>query len=256
MQKINIPENLREFLTILQKEFVNILAENLVGIYIYGSLSHGDFREKDSDVDIFVITKHALNDQEKIIIEKLFENQQLQQNSWLKRLEMDIFPQTEFTPQVKNLLNTVRWAGQKWNMSARITGASLDLKNLQDCGITLQGIDPKQLIPNIEQTLLLAAVQDRFQEVKQEFNVWGEKDLWNQMYFTLQFCRLAYNYAHAGAYISKQAAGLWGKEHLPAEFKALITLALTALKDYSGPINKELKQGLPKLIKYLNNKYK
>jgi len=47
--------------------FKNILlekCENIIGIYLFGSLAYGGFNEKTSDIDLIVITKTLLNNVE------------------------------------------------------------------------------------------------------------------------------------------------------------------------------------------------
>ncbi len=40
----------------ISKELQNYLEDNLVGIYIFGSLAWGDFNYKSSDIDFVVVT--------------------------------------------------------------------------------------------------------------------------------------------------------------------------------------------------------
>ena len=47
----NIPKDLRELLQEIAASFSSILRDNLVGVYLWGSLTHEAFDEQCSDVD-------------------------------------------------------------------------------------------------------------------------------------------------------------------------------------------------------------
>ena len=56
-------------LEIIKNEYIKILKENLIGIYIHGSLAFKCFNWEKSDIDFLVIIKNEikLNEKEKLI---------------------------------------------------------------------------------------------------------------------------------------------------------------------------------------------
>lgn len=48
-------------LTIICKEYQEILKDNLIGIYIHGSIAFGCFNQDTSDIDFIVVVKKSLN---------------------------------------------------------------------------------------------------------------------------------------------------------------------------------------------------
>ena len=72
---------LREVLDIFGAEISAELAENLVGIYLVGSLATGDF-DLDSDVDFLVVTNTELTE----------TNQKRLQDVQIRVHEMDCYP--------------------------------------------------------------------------------------------------------------------------------------------------------------------
>ena len=60
----NIPDDLSELLQVMATDFPAILSGNLVGIYLWGSLTYETFDETYSDVDCIGVTRRDLDDRE------------------------------------------------------------------------------------------------------------------------------------------------------------------------------------------------
>lgn len=60
----NIPPDLSELLQVMATDFPAILSGNLVGIYLWGSLTYEAFDETCSDVDCIGVTRRGLDDRE------------------------------------------------------------------------------------------------------------------------------------------------------------------------------------------------
>ena len=56
----NTPDDLSELLQVMAKDFPAILSGNLVGIYLWGSLTYEAFDETCSDVDCIGVTRREL----------------------------------------------------------------------------------------------------------------------------------------------------------------------------------------------------
>jgi predicted nucleotidyltransferase len=52
--------SITNFVYQLQKETTHILNGNVIGFYLHGSLAMGGFNQAKSDIDVLVVTKHAL----------------------------------------------------------------------------------------------------------------------------------------------------------------------------------------------------
>jgi predicted nucleotidyltransferase len=55
-----IPKEIPELLKVLLLSIQEVLSDNLVGVYLRGSLATGDFDPRTSDVDFLVVTEHGL----------------------------------------------------------------------------------------------------------------------------------------------------------------------------------------------------
>ena len=80
-------------------EFINIFKEkileninSIIGIYIFGSLAYGGFDEKSSDIDLQVITKASLNEEEMENIKNIHKEIIEINKIWGNRLEVSYTP--------------------------------------------------------------------------------------------------------------------------------------------------------------------
>ena len=59
-QLAQLPEDVRALLALLLTSIQRVLGDQLVGLYLYGSLSSGDFDPASSDVDFLAVTHGAI----------------------------------------------------------------------------------------------------------------------------------------------------------------------------------------------------
>ena len=79
---------LNDFSTNLLK----ILKEKIVGIYLTGSLSYGDFILERSDIDLIVVVKAKLGINEIELIRNLHKDIEVKYSSWKERIECSYTP--------------------------------------------------------------------------------------------------------------------------------------------------------------------
>src|SRR5438067_11747299 len=82
-----VPSQVTALLSELTARLPLILGKNLVGIYLYGSLTQRAFNPKRSDVDCIVVTERDLSDAQ---FRKLFAwlARAEESNPWVTRLQM------------------------------------------------------------------------------------------------------------------------------------------------------------------------
>lgn len=61
----HISQEIEKIFTYLKDDFLQILQNNLIGIYIHGSIALNDFRKATSDIDMLVVTNDCPSDIEK-----------------------------------------------------------------------------------------------------------------------------------------------------------------------------------------------
>ena len=93
--KLSIPSDLYDLLDTISTDFPTILRNNLVGIYLWGSLTYDAFDETCSDVDFVCVTREDLDDKQFHELERWFEKQQ-NRNHWVRRIDMRFVIDREF----------------------------------------------------------------------------------------------------------------------------------------------------------------
>lgn len=83
---------INEVLLTVSHGLQNILAQNLVGLYLFGSLSYGAFNPDSSDIDLVAILKKPLNQQELQQARQLHEAIQRKYPKWKDRIECSYTP--------------------------------------------------------------------------------------------------------------------------------------------------------------------
>jgi len=240
----NIHIDLKSFLMYFIAEISELFKDSIVGIYLYGSLSYGNFESGRSDVDIIVYTKALLSTEEIKTLETWIN--QNKDKKWFSSLEVDFIK----SDVVKNTINTIRISGGKLNTKAKMYGASIDLQNVRDSGICLYGENPKNIIPSISDKLIRNALRDKLSELKLTSEERSKSDLWNQMFLVIQLCRVIYSLKNNFAPISKRNAALWCIDNLPNKLAPMASIALSKIDNFYGPVNEEIAINCYKLIEY------
>jgi len=211
-----------------------ILGYNLTGIYLHGSAVMGCFNPEKSDLDLIVVVKDEIPEDEKrrfmdIVVE-------LNKQAPAKGLELSIVREEVCNPFVYPTPFELHFsvAHLNWYQS-----------NPQDYIEKMKGTDRDlaahfTIIYHRGQVLYGKEISEVFAPVPKEDyldSIWGdienapEEIAENPMYLTLNLCRVL-AYKKEGLIVSKQEGGEWGLKNVdgPA-FRALIE---AALKEYQS----------------------
>lgn len=249
VDNMNLPDDLNKFLTLLRKKVVCLLGDKIVGIYIYGSISYGDFEESRSDVDVMVFLKSKLSGVDIKALKKTYASPKIKNSKWIEKLEMDYVFVGDMDP-MRNTVNTVVFRGCKLIKSS-IEGLSMDLKNILECGIILYGPKPSVFIPEIREELLNGALLDKFIHLKENAPKWSGLDFWNQMYIMIQLCRIIYSIKNGDNIISKKKATEWCRENVPMKYRSIVETSLGGIDNWERPIDREIGEKLFEFMSYV-----
>jgi predicted nucleotidyltransferase len=230
-----IPEHpypeLREVLTIFVDEIAAELGENLVGIYLVGSIASGDF-DADSDIDFLIVTSSELTE----------ANIKPLQGIQTKINDMDCYPAKHLEGSYISIADLNDWStvGQKKlfyfdNGSTTYEQSTHDNQwhvrwILRERGITLVGPNPETILKPIPINELLNEIKRTMLEIKQLFE--DEIDLplsffnsrFGQSFVVLTYCRMLHT-LHTGTIQSKKAGAKWAKEFVEPKWSELINQA-------------------------------
>ncbi|MBR3874418.1 MAG: DUF4111 domain-containing protein [Clostridia bacterium] len=218
--------------------YKEILGDNLIGIYVHGSIAFGCFDPQRSDIDFLVVVQDApSHEQKKQMIHLLLE---LDAYCPPKGLEMSVVLERfcrQFvhpTPFELHFSNAHKRRAQR---------------DLDGYCTNMNGVDPDlaahfTVTRAVGQVLCGKRIEDVFAPVPREAYLCSlrsdvenaAEDIHNDpVYIILNLCRIA-AFIHEGVVLSKKDGGLWGINHLPEECH---TLLHSALDDYLNKKNYE-----------------
>ncbi|HET9908717.1 MAG TPA: aminoglycoside adenylyltransferase domain-containing protein [Anaerolineales bacterium] len=232
---IKIPDQpypeLRNVLSVFVDEIAAELGDDLVGIYLVGSIASGDF-DADSDVDFLVVTNREITE---VDMKRLQEIQ-------VKIHAMDCYPAKHLEGSYISIadLNDSSIVGKKKlyyfdNGSTTYEESTHDNQwhvrwILRERGITLIGQKPETILQAIPQTELLNEIKSAMLQVRRLFEAEIDRPLsffnskFGQSFVVLTYCRMLHT-LHTGTVQSKKAAATWAKEIVNPRWVNLIDRA-------------------------------
>ena len=222
---------LRDVLHVFVDEIAAELGENLVGIYLVGSIASGDF-DADSDVDFLVVTNRELTETDMKRLQAI----------QVKVHAMDSYPAKHLEGSHISIadLNDSSIVGHK-NLYYFDNGSTTYEESthdnqwhvrwiLKERGITLIGQKPETILHVIPQNELLNEIKTAMRQVKGLFEVEINRPLsffnsrFGQSFTVLTYCRMLHT-LHTGTVQSKQAGAKWAKEFIDPRWVNLIDRA-------------------------------
>ena len=190
------------------------LNNNLIGVYLYGSLTWGDFNEHISDIDILVATEKFIHQDEFQHLHKMHESLIKQYKNWHDRIEIAyVAKETLKTFRDRKSNIAVISPGEAFNIKQAGTDWLINYYLIQENSITLFGPEPTSMITPISQSEFISNVKEQ----ALEWRHWVEHtkgSIGYQFYAVLTICRAMYAIQH-GVQGSKIVAGNWAKNKYP-----------------------------------------
>lgn len=224
------PDDVRAQAQGVVRAIQGILADNLVGIYLHGSLAFGCFNSARSDLDLLVVTAAAMSvDSKRAIVEKLLASSGQPcpvEISFLSRDDLhpwrypppfDLHFSEDWRVRYERALEDGTW--RQWNAARQVDldlGAHVAVTMSR--GICLVGGAISVVFPSEAIHAYRAAIMSDCAD-------WPSHIGANPEYYILNACRIA-AYLADGAIRSKAEGGMWGLAHLPLEWHSLIGAAL------------------------------
>ncbi len=226
----------------LETELHSLLDENLLGIYLHGSLAQGGFQPARSDIDIIVVSEQDIEPaKQRLIVEMLlrlskapipldiyfmnksaiFPFQQL--------LPYDLHYNERLREHYQALLRREDWQN---DINQHDPQLSIYLAVLHAHGIVLAGKPIDETLPVVPEQILRESLITATLLARDE----RMRDL---VSFVLNACRTL-AYLREGTLISKDEGGVWGEAHLSEQYYTLIhqSLALYRADRLSRPVGR------------------
>lgn len=213
----------------------SIFGQNLLGVYLHGSLAMGCFNPKKSDIDLMLVVEEEPSDEEKLA----FMQQVILMNEEApaKGLELSIITRRAVKPFAYPTPFVLHFSPMHLGWFQRdphgyvqhMKGEDADLAAhctiLRKHGLVLHGAPIAEIFGEVPKAAYLDSI-------RQDVAGAAEDILADPMYITLNLCRVV-AYAQEELVLSKQEGGAWGLEHLP---KAHHPLIRHALECYAGDL--------------------
>lgn len=249
-----IPQDLQDFLAKIKQTLPKILNKNLVGIYIYGSLSYGSWGVNRSDVDLAVLTENDLSKTDLTKLKKWYQDYKLVASRWHYRSEIIFISQKKLKNITKPNLQASKIVGSKLKIKAILYGFPLELRNLREDGINLLGPSAKKVFPKVSKDLLKKSIIANFKDLNKTSFAWVKIDIWNQQYVVSQYCRMLSALENDYQVISKKDAVKWALRNTPEKYSKMLKLTLENMEDFTGPKQTIITKNLPSFVKYIESK--
>jgi hypothetical protein len=213
-------------------------------MYLYGSLSSGDFNHDTSDIDFLIVTKELLSEGTISELEAMHHRIWQSGVKWASKLEGAYIPQNEIPrysqthsrcPVVNEGKFYIGGFGSDWILQRHV---------IREMGVVIEGPDPKTLIDPVTPDDIRRAVRDALQEwwfPMLEDSSWLKEQGGNFHGFAvITMCRALHALKH-GTIVSKPVAIRWAKENLTPRWKPLIEKAVASQNgSHSGFLSETL----------------
>jgi Domain of unknown function (DUF4111) len=247
----NAPRDLSDLLAALATDFPAILRENLVGIYVWGSLSYDAFDERCSDVDCVVVTARDLDDHEFCELDEWCQKKR-EQNRWVKRFDMRFVVDHEFLDKASRCCGFYHYTGKLVRHGS--DGNPIIWMNVAQSGVTLWGKDAKLIAPQVSSQCLNDALLLELDYLTENLsaNTGDRSDqafIYNA-YAVLTACRILYSAYHRTLASKDQACG-WAMETLPPMWRSVVYAARENRLKNSGSTTPELEHDATLFITFV-----
>ena len=223
--------DVNEVLHLLLSNVKEILKDQFVGMYLYGSLSSGDFNPETSDIDFLFVTSDVLLEE---MISKLGA---MHRETWatsLKRageLEGAYVPQGLIRrhnangpacPTVNEGQFYVAPLGSDWIIQRHV---------VREYGVVIEGPAPKSLIDFVTPAeihgAVLAILQEWWFPMLEDPSWLRDHESGYHAFAVITMCRVLHALEH-GTIVSKPKAVQWARARLPDRWTPLIDKAVAA----------------------------
>ncbi len=215
--------DINRLLDSLHFQMRQILPKKLVGLYLYGSLTMGDFDLESSDIDLLAALSSDVDETEFDDLREMHRDFAQVHKDWDDRVEVAYLSVTALkTFKAQSSKIAIISPGEPFHLKEAGKDWLMNWYLVRERGVALFGPSPKAIIEPITQ-------EEFVQAVRKYATAWGEwlnhtQERKSQAYAILTMCRALYVHKN-GKQVSKRQAALWAQKELP-EWSGLIQRAL------------------------------
>ena len=205
-----------------------ILGEGFVGLYLFGSLTTGDFDDA-SDVDFVVVTREDVRGEALAALAAFHARLAQRDSPWATQLEGNYIPAAALRRPDPNRMvhpHLDRGVGETLHPES-LEGRLAERHSLREHGLVIAGPPPHTFMDPLPAAELQAAVRAdlRAWHAPMLADPWRLESRGYQSYTVLTLCRMLYT-LRTGQVTSKPAAARWAQAELGERWAPLIERAL------------------------------
>jgi hypothetical protein len=223
---MNLPQDVTVMLDALLPGVQDALSDNLVGVYLRGSLALGDFIPATSDIDALVVTERPVGEAEFAALADLHARLAASSHAYANRLEIAYVDRAAWRRYRPGLRHPSLGQGETLAWAEHRDNWILERWTVRECGVTLLGPEPHTLTGSIATGELRAAVRNRLRD----WADWAEQaddPEWllprraHKAYVVETMCR-ALAALTSGQLLSKPRAVAWALAALPEPWRSTV----------------------------------
>jgi predicted nucleotidyltransferase len=223
-----------DVLNLLLTNVKEILKDQFVGMYLYGSLSTGDFNPETSDIDFLIITTSTLSDKSITELESIHRQIWKSGLKWAAKLEGSYIPKKDIRRHNPYSAPCPTVNEGKFYLDKRGSDWIIQRHVIREQGIVLAGPDPKTLIAPVSPAEIRRSVVGVLHEwwfpMLEDPSWLKEHGAEYHAFAILTMCRALFTLNH-GTIVSKPSAARWAQAALGERWSQIIERALAARHD-------------------------
>ncbi len=231
--------DVNEVLNLLLRNAKEILSDQFVGMYLYGSLSSGDFNPETSDIDFLFVTKDNLPER---MIAQLEEMHRQTWTGGLKRagkLEGSYVPQDLIRKHDPNGVPCPTINEGKFYVDQRGSDWIIQRHVIREQGVIVEGPDPKTLIdyvsPDDIRNAVMGTLYEWWYPMLNDPTWLQDHESGDRAFGVITMCRVLHALEN-GTIVSKPKAIQWTRSKLDEPWKSLIDKAVAASSHEGGDV--------------------
>jgi hypothetical protein len=221
-------DDVNQVLALLADGLTVILGERLVGFYLTGSLTYGDFDRGSSDIDYLVVMTREIDAVQRAALIGLHARIGERYPEWRERIEgsyvtVSMLPSILPPPQGRPYVNQ----GAFWDPDPPYGNEWLiNLYVLRECGVAILGPEPRNLVGPVSiADVREASYRDLIEDwVTRLDDPAFPPDSHHEAFVTLTLCRILHRATHDEVASKRVAAG-WVKERYGEPWRSLVERA-------------------------------
>jgi Domain of unknown function (DUF4111) len=246
---MNVPTGVSDLLKQIAADLPLILPGNLIGLYLWGSLTYQAFDETCSDVDLVAVTERDLDGREFSDLDAWFTSSA---NPWFRRIDMRFVIDREFFDKTSRCCGFYHYNGKLIRHGS--DGNPFIWINIAQSGITLWGKDANLIAPRVSDQCLNDALLLELNYLKDDLSAnagdRSDKAFIHNSYAVLTAIRILYSARHK-ALVSKDQAFAWAMETVPSEWRPVIRNARDNRLKNGGSTTSQLEQVALRFVEFV-----